>query len=200
MSEDKPFHPAVEGPESGLEETRHPEASVVAEPPHPAAEAVVDPAEGAEVAALRDELARAQEETARIRGQAADVLDKYQRLAADFENFRRRARDENAASQLRGRDAFLSSLLPVLDNLELALSHTQDEGLKLLARQLRDTLASQGISILNPENEAFDAKFHEAIGQEAREGVKSGTVLTVAQKGYAAEGRVLRPARVIVAA
>lgn len=148
----------------------------------------------AELDALRREVEEA-------RGREGAMLEKYQRLAADFDNFRRRAREENSASTARGRDQFLSALLPVLDNLDLALQHTDDQGLKLLARQLQDTLASQGVVLLDPQGEAFDAKRHEAIGQEAREGTKPGTVLVVAQKGYATqEGRVLRPARVIVAA
>lgn len=182
-------------------------------PPEPAAAPAADaslaadsaseapPASTDEATKLREELAAMRREVEQALGREGALLEKYQRLAADFDNFRRRAREENTASTARGRDQFLQALLPVLDNLELALQHTDDQGLKLLARQLQDTLVSQGVQVLNPEGEAFDAKQHEAIGQEAREGVKSGTVVTVAQKGYATqEGRVLRPARVIVAA
>lgn len=136
----------------------------------------------------------------RLAEREKELLDRLARLQADFENFRRRAREDAAAAQARGKEGFLKAALPLLDNLERALRHSDDEGLRLLSRQLHDVLRQQGVTILAPEGEAFDARWHEAITQEPREGVKPGTVLTVVEKGYALDGRVLRPARVIVAA
>jgi molecular chaperone GrpE len=218
MSDDaKPVHPAVEGPEASLEDVRHPEAASSPAPEpleapteEPSQEAGASEALAAEVDALREEVSilrakldeleplRAVADQARAR--ETELTDQYKRLAADFDNFRRRSRDEVAAAAGKGKEQLLKALLPVLDNLDLALQHTEDQGLRLLARSFHDALAGQGVELLTPEGEAFDAKLHEAIGQEEREGVKSGTVVTVAQKGYAFEGRVLRPARVIVAA
>ena len=153
------------------------------------------------LAALERRLAEAEREHQdRLAQRERELLERLARLQADFENHRRRAREESAAAAARGKEALLKALLPLLDNLDRALAHSEDEGLKLLARQLHAALQSQGVTVLAPEGEAFDAKLHEAIASEAREGVKAGTVLAVAEKGYAMDGRVLRPARVIVAA
>lgn len=135
-----------------------------------------------------------------LEGREKELVDRLARLQADFDNYRRRSRDELAQAAGRGKESFLKALLPVLDNLDRALAHTEDAGLRMIARQLQDTLASQGITVLDPQGEAFDAKLHEAIAQQAKEGAKPGTVLHVAEKGYAMDGRVLRPARVVVAA
>lgn len=136
---------------------------------------------------------------AKLAEREKELLDRLARLQADFENFRRRAREEGTAASARGKEAFLRALLPVVDNLDRALAHTEDEGFRLLARQLQSTLQQQGVTVLAPEGEAFDAKLHEAIGKEPKPGVKAGTVVTVVEKGYALDGRVLRPARVVVA-
>jgi molecular chaperone GrpE len=128
-----------------------------------------------------------------------ELLDRLARLQADFDNFRRRSREEAAQASARGKLEFVKTLVPVLDNLERALSHAEDEGLRLLARQLQDVLAKHGLIVLDPTGEPFDAKVHEAIASEARDGVAAGTVLTTLEKGYALDGRVVRPARVVVA-
>lgn len=144
--------------------------------------------------------APASDRVAALEAREKDLLDRLARMQADFENFRRRAREESAASKARGKEDLLRELLPLLDNLDRALAHGADEGLRLLSRQLHDALRAQGVTVLAPEGEAFDAKLHEAISQEARDGAKAGTVLVVAEKGYLLDGRVLRPARVVVAA
>lgn len=171
MTDEHPPHAPVEGPEESLEEAR-------------------EQAHEEEGLRRRVEALEAREK---------ELLDRLARMQADFENFRRRSREESAQAAGRGKEALLKALLPVLDNLERALGHTDDPGLKAIARQLGETLASQGIVVLDPVGEAFDAKLHEAIAQEAREGAKSGAVVAVVEKGYALDGRVLRPARVVVA-
>ncbi|MEA3198953.1 MAG: molecular chaperone GrpE [Thermoplasmata archaeon] len=128
-----------------------------------------------------------------------ELLDRLARMQADFENFRRRSRLEVGEAAGRGKEALLKALLPSLDNLDRALAHTEDPGLKAVARGLAGALAAQGIVVLDPAGEAFDAKLHEAIATEAREGAKPGAVLRVAEKGYQIDGRVVRPARVVVA-
>lgn len=140
------------------------------------------------------------ERIAALEAREKELIDRLARLQADFENFRRRARDEAASARSSGKLDFVKTLVPIIDNLDRALAHSEDEGLKLLARHMRSTLASAGLVVLAPEGDAFDAKLHEAIAQEAREGVKAGTVLTVVEKGYMLDGKMVRPARVIVAA
>lgn len=169
-------HAAVEGPETALDDVR--------EESHVAA---------GEIDALRSKLAAAE-------AREKELLDRAARIQADFENFRRRAREENASAAARGKEAFVRELFPVIDNVDRALAHSADEGVRLLAKHLHATLASAGLAMLDPAGEVFDAKAHEAIASERREGVKSGTVVTVVEKGYLLDGRLLRPARVIVAA
>lgn len=163
--------------------------------PEPAAAPAAEPqgsAEPADVDALRKDLDEAL-------AREAELRDRLLRLGADFDNFRRRAREDATQAVSRGKEALLRALLPVLDNLDRALAHTPDEGLKLLARQLHATLEQEGIAILAPHGEAFDAKHHEAVAKETREGAEAGTVVEVLEKGYVMDGRVLRPARVVVA-
>lgn len=170
MSE-KPAHAAAEGPEETLEPVRE----------------------------------QAHEETGLVQriealeAREKELLDRLARLQADFDNFRRRSREDAAQASARGKLDFVKSVVPFLDNLDRALGHANDEGLQLLARQLQGALTAQGLVLVSPEGEAFDAKLHEALGTEAREGVKSGTVVAVVEKGYMLDGRILRPARVIVA-
>lgn len=174
-AEDPPAHEAVEGPEESLESVRdeaHQEAG--------------------EVEDLRERLAASE-------AREAELKDRLARALADFENFRRRSREESAQAAGRGKESMLAALLPVLDNLDRALAHSEDQGLRMVMRQLHDILAAQGVQVIDPQDEAFDAKRHEAIAQEEREGAKSGTVVAVVEKGYAYDGRVLRPARVVVA-
>lgn len=171
MADEKPQHHAVEGPEETLEPARE---------------------QAHEEPGLADRLAAAD-------ARENQLLDRLARLQADFDNFRRRAREESAQAASRGKSEFVKSLLPVLDNLDRALAHAEDEGLKLLARHLQATLASSGLLVLEPAGEAFDAKVHEAIASEPREGVKPGTVIGVVEKGYVLDGKIVRPARVIVA-
>lgn len=176
--------PAPEGTPPPSTQAESPASAPAAPTPPPAPASAAD-----EVAKLQQKLADREKE----------LIERLARLQADFDNFRRRAREEAATASARGKLDLVKTLIPVLDNLDRALAHHQDEGLKLLQRQLQSTLADAGLSILAPEGEAFDAKVHEAIAQEAREGVKSGTVLTVVEKGYALDGKLVRPARVIVA-
>lgn len=184
MQEAAPKHPPVEGPEEPLEEVRKPETAA------PATPAPAPPAPDLKLL----------ERVAALEARERELLDRLARMQADFENFRRRSRDEAAQASARGKTEFVKTMLPVLDNLDRALAHQKDEGLKLLQRQLQAALAESGLQVLDPTGEAFDAKLHEAIAQEAREGAKSGTVVATAEKGYALDGKVLRPARVIVAA
>ncbi|HUR69887.1 MAG TPA: nucleotide exchange factor GrpE [Candidatus Thermoplasmatota archaeon] len=139
------------------------------------------------------------EKVATLESREKALVDRLARLQADFDNFRRRTREDGAQAAARGKLEFVKALLPVLDNLDRALAHTQDEGLRLLSRQLQDVLAAQGLLVLDPTGAPFDAKVHEAIAQEPRDGVKSGTVVATVEKGYALDGRVVRPARVVVA-
>jgi molecular chaperone GrpE len=128
----------------------------------------------------------------------------YLRLAADFENFRRRRAQEDADRTRYASEAAAVALLPVLDNLQRAIQHAPEgdpmvDGVRMVARQFEDALRSLGVTVIEAEGEPFDPAVHEAIGGEESPEVDRDTVKTVLQPGYRLHDRVLRPALVRVA-
>jgi molecular chaperone GrpE len=137
------------------------------------------------------------------RAQARD--DAYLRLAADFDNYRKRVARESAQLSQRANERLLNELLPVLDDLERALEAAVDheeakleEGVRLVHRSLLGLVERHGLKEIET-NGVFDPHVHEALLTQPGEGAEEGTVLQVLQKGYTLGDRVLRPARVIVA-
>lgn len=134
--------------------------------------------------------------------------DQHLRLAADFENFRKRTNTDREALLKYGAANTIEMLLPVLDNLELgasSLSASSDpnmlyQSFTMLAQQLLTALEDVGLKKLTPLNQPFDPAIHEAIAQEPSDSAKEGTILRVQKSGYALHDRTLRPAQVVVAA
>src|SRR6476469_3695002 len=134
-------------------------------------------------------------------------LDHLRRLAADFDNYKKRQARlaEQQAAQAGAR--ILRALLPVLDDLERSLSALEaagvDEtlrgGVVLTGRALRDVLDREGLAEIAPEGETFDPREHEALMAQPTAEVAEGTVLAVVQAGWRLGEQVLRPARVVVA-
>jgi molecular chaperone GrpE len=131
--------------------------------------------------------------------------DSYLRLAADFDNYRKRVAREHLELTKRANERILNELLPVLDDLERALeaasAHEEaklEEGVELVHRSLAALLERHGLTPIETEG-AFDPHVHEALLAQPGDGVDPGSVLQVLQKGYRLGDRVLRPARVIVA-
>lgn len=131
---------------------------------------------------------------------------KYQRLAADFENHRRRTRQELAERTQYANEELLRKLLPILDNLRRALDHAPEgidrnwfEGLRMVVRQFEDTLQAQGVSPIPAVGEKFDPSQHEAIAREETDEHEEGTIVEEMQPGYRLHERVLRPTLVKVA-
>jgi molecular chaperone GrpE len=131
---------------------------------------------------------------------------RYQRLAADFENHRRRTRQELAERTQYANEELLRKLLPLLDNFKRALEHAPQgidpqwfEGIKLIARQFEGTLEAQGLSPIPAVGEKFDPSQHEAIAQEETDEHEEGTVVEELQPGYRLHQKVLRPTLVKVA-
>ena len=127
-----------------------------------------------------------------------------QRLAADFDNYRKRVARDQAQLVARAHEGLVRELLPVLDDLERALSAaevhdevTVVEGVRLVHRALADQLAREGLEEIAADG-AFDPHIHEALLSQPGEGAEPGTVLQVVQKGYRLGDRVLRPARVVI--
>ena len=131
--------------------------------------------------------------------------DSYLRLAADFDNYRKRTAREHAELTRRANERLLNELLPVLDDLERALEaateHEEaklEEGVRLVHRSLLGLVERHGLTEIDTEG-AFDPHVHEALLAQPGEGVEEGSVLQVLQKGYRLGDKVIRPARVIVA-
>jgi molecular chaperone GrpE len=134
-----------------------------------------------------------------------EYLGDLQRLAADFDNYRKRVARDQAQLVTRAHEGLVKELLPVLDDLERALGAaevhdeaTVVEGVRLVHRALADQLAREGLEEIVAEG-AFDPHVHEALLSQPGEGAEPGTVLQVVQKGYRLGDRVLRPARVVIA-
>ena len=128
----------------------------------------------------------------------------YLRLAADFENFRRRSAQEALDRARHGSEAAALALIPVLDNLQRAIQHAPEgdpmvDGVRMVARQFEDALGSVGVTAIDAEGQPFDPAVHEAIGGEESPDVEHDTVVAVLQPGYRLHDRVLRPALVRVA-
>ena len=147
-----------------------------------------------------------EERLAAAQAEAEANLNDLKRLAADFDNYRKRAAREQEALFVRAGERVVKELLPVLDDLERALEAAEEheeakleEGVRLVHRQLADILRRQGLAEIETDG-AFDPHVHEALlAQPGGDGVEPGHVLQVLQKGYRLGDHVLRPARVIVA-
>ena len=190
-----PKHQSPDQPELGGEKGRpgvvdsRASSAVDAEPgPALDAQAHVDP----ELQAARDE--------------AKTTFGRYQRLAADFDNYKRRTRQELGDRTQYSNEELLRKLLPILDNLRRALDHAPEdvdrnwyEGVRLVARQFEDTLRAQGLSTIPAVGEKFDPSQHEAIASEETDEQEEGTIVEEMQPGYRLHERVLRPTLVKVA-
>lgn len=135
----------------------------------------------------------------------ADQRDQILRLHAEIENMHRRNERDVASAHKYASEKFARDLLPVLDSLEMAIQKEQGagvdtllEGVELTHKLLLDTLAKHGIKQIDPDGERFDPELHEAVSMQPNADVDPNTVLVVAQKGYTLNGRLLRPARVVV--
>jgi molecular chaperone GrpE len=134
-----------------------------------------------------------------------EYLDDLRRVAAEFENYRKRTAREQDEMTHRANERLVKSLLPVVDDLERALvaahEHEEaklEEGVRLVHRALADLLVKEGLTEIDT-NGRFDPHVHEALLAQPSE-AEEGSVIQVLQKGYRLGDRVLRPARVVVAA
>jgi molecular chaperone GrpE len=145
-----------------------------------------------------------EDELAKALREREEYLALAQRTQADFENWRKRAAKEAAAAGERAKSGLVRELLPVVDNLERALASAEEseqhlaEGVRLVHSELLAVLERNGVEQFDPEGEKFDPEVHEALSTREADGAKAGLVLDVVEKGYKANGTVLRPARVVV--
>lgn len=133
--------------------------------------------------------------------------DQYVRLAADFENFKKRLEKERAQTSRNIKAALLSDLLPVVDNFERALSAEQKtdnietvlQGFEMIYKDVAKILQKQGVTPMAFDRH-FNPELHEAVMTVASDEHNSGEIVEVLEKGYMIDGEVLRPAKVSIAA
>jgi molecular chaperone GrpE len=136
---------------------------------------------------------------------AQEHLDDLKRLAAEFENYKKRTAREQVSLSARATERLVKELLPIVDDLERALEAAEEheeakleEGVRLVHRQLASVLEREGLAEIETDGK-FDPHVHEALLSQPSE-ADEGSVIEVLQKGYRLGDRVVRPARVVVAA
>jgi molecular chaperone GrpE len=142
------------------------------------------------------------ERLAEVEKERDDYLGDLQRVAAEFENYRKRVARDQESLAARAHERLVKELLPVLDDLERALEacdaerESVEEGVRLVHRELEEALAKEGLAEIET-NGRFDPHVHEALLSQPSD-KEEGAIVDVLQKGYRLGDRVLRPARVVV--
>lgn len=175
-------------------------------PEGPAPEAPASP-EAAAAEAPPAEITELQQQLEQKTKEAQDNFDRALRLAAEMENLKKRLEREKAELLQFANENLIKELLPVVDNLELALEHGRQtdtptsflEGIELVQQGFLKALARFGVTPLVAVGQPFDPAYHNAVMQEAAPEVPDCTVLKELQKGYLMQNRLLRPAMVVVA-
>ena len=141
------------------------------------------------------------------RGKADEHWDQVVRMQAEMDNLRKRSERDLANAHKFALERFANELLPVKDSLEMGLTafvgenadpQKLKEGVELTLQMLTAAMEKSDIQEVNPENESFDPDFHQAMSMQERDDVEPNTVVTVVQKGYLLNNRLIRPAMVIV--
>ena len=146
-----------------------------------------------------------EEQVAALEAERDEHLNDLKRVAAEFENYRKRVLREPESLVARAHERLVEELLPVLDDLERALAAAEhheeaklEEGVRLVHKELADALTREGLAEIETTGQ-FDPHVHEALLSQPSEAA-DGSIIEVVQKGYLLGDRVVRPARVIVAA
>ena len=155
------------------------------------------------ILALEKKLAEVEAALTAEKAAAAELSDKHLRLAAEYDNFRRRSLAEKTAAYTDGLDGALEKFLPILDNMERASLYTDAagvaEGLAITVRSAAEALASLGVEEFGKEGDAFDPNLHNAVMHVDDDARGESEISAVHQKGYKKGDRILRYAMVTVA-
>ena len=162
--------------------------------------------EAADVAAEADAVVEQVERIAKAEQEAAALRDKYLRLQAEWDNYRKRTAEEAADMRVRAAEKLMGDVLPVLDDFERAIAHAESngeagllDGVKAISTKLNEVFAKHGLEAIDPAGQAFDALEHQAVATVDDASVPDETVAQVFQKGYRLGKKVLRPAMVTLA-
>ncbi len=188
MSEDKKKQIPIEEAADEAEEVKAEEAEEKAED-----EAAEEEGKEEEAKKAEDDAKKAEEAES----------ERYMRLMAEFQNFKRRVAKEKTDIHAYANEKIVGDLLPVLDNFERALStETEDEGyakgMQLIFEQLKTALGNAGLEEIKAMDEEFDPNVHNAVMTETIEEKEDGTITKVLQKGYKLKDKVVRPSMVAV--
>ncbi len=142
-----------------------------------------------------------------IEAERDDLLARLQRVSADYVNYQKRAQRERLDERALAQGDVIKALLSVLDDMELALAAVSDadeddpfyRGLKMVHDKMLQTLSTFGCKVIDAEGQLLDPERHAAMMQQPSEECEPNTILNVVQRGYEFNGRVLRPAGVVVA-
>jgi molecular chaperone GrpE len=141
------------------------------------------------------------------RTKADEHWNLYLRTQAELENLRRRAERDVQNAHKFGLEKFVNELLPVIDSMEMGMAAANAEeeavrplleGMELTLKMFQSVLEKMGVTVVNPENEAFNPEFHQAMSMQETTDAEPNTVLAVMQKGYVLNERLVRPAMVVV--
>ncbi len=185
-----------------LEETKNQSAEEVIEEVEQADESTEEVVEETEESELSEEQAKIKE----LENQVADFSNRLLRATADYDNFRRRTKEEREAASKYRAQSLVEQLLPALDNFERALmvqpEHDETksllQGMEMVYRQLQDAMKNEGVEAIQAVGEQFDPHLHQAVMQVEDSNFEANSVVEELQKGYKLKDRVLRPAMVKV--
>ena len=157
---------------------------------------------------LQNELDSVSDQIEAAKQQAAEANDRFLRLQADWDNYRRRTAQERLDERQRATEKLVVDLLPVIDDLERAIEHADNltdpaaqqfvEGVSAVCNKLLGVLNKEGVEVVNPVGEAFDPLSHQAVSQIEDTQAYDETVAQVYQKGYRMGGKDIRTAMVVV--
>ncbi|UQF78231.1 MAG: nucleotide exchange factor GrpE [Lancefieldella parvula] len=157
---------------------------------------------------LQNELDSVSDQIEAAKQQAAEANDRFLRLQADWDNYRRRTAQERLDERQRATEKLVVDLLPVIDDLERAIEHADNltdpaaqqfvEGVSAVCNKLVGVLNKEGVEVVNPVGEAFDPLSHQAVSQIEDTEAYDETVAQVYQKGYRMGGKDIRTAMVVV--
>ena len=163
-----------------------------------------------ENADLKKELEQAEAKLEAATAAETAAAEKFMRLQADWDNYRRRSEKEQQAQKARAAEKLVLNLLPVLDDMERACAHAQTiedkdenfnhfvDGVQQVHDKMLSVLEKEGVEVIDPQGEAFDPMLHQAVGRQENADVYADTVADVYQKGYRMANKVIREAMVSV--
>lgn len=156
---------------------------------------------------MEADIAALQEELQKLKADVEKAQDSYLRTLADFDNFRKRQRDECARLTSFAREELILKVFPIMDNFQRALQaaeaqHSYEslvEGVSLTLRQMQEMLKAEGVEAIEAAGQEFNPELHEALMTVATDEYPPHTVIDELEQGYMLNGKLLRPARVRVA-